>query len=738
MATLAEALALAVDHHAAGRTAEAEALYRRILDAVPGQADALHLLGVLLAQTGRSDEALVRLDAAVAASPAAVAIRTNRAKVLDALGRSAAAGRDWQAVLAAEPGNTEAAERLGRALREHADRAFDAGAFDAAATLYRRVLALAPSDLTALFDSAMAALNRGLPTEAARLAGSAGRIDPALLRAALVEAEGWRAAGRATLAARAYRRAVALQPADASLRMALALILHEMADARAEPAYRAVLSLEPADAAAWTNLSIARRTAHDPKGAVTTARRAAIVEPRDVGARVNLGAALLAAEDPRGAVAVSRAGLALDPATAELLLNLGSALDARHAAHDAARALRRALRLRPGDVGALAQLGRVGERIGPAADALRLIRRALATVPADAEGWAAAGRAALTLGDAHAADCAARRALRLVPDLPSARLLSGAVAEADGEEVAALAAYDRVIERTPGLATAFTRRALLILRRTGAAMPRRLPSGGRRRLTMTTLGQAGRFGNQLLQYATARLWAERQGLELETPDWIGRWLYGCDDPLPGPPLPALHEDDCDLLSILGGPTIGIGAGRDLVGYFCGDTTPLAPHRDRIRALFQPVGAAATHAAAAVSRLRERGCTVVAVHLRRGDFGGGRFWIAPEAWYLEWLDAVWPRLDRPVLCIATDAPALVQRFATYNPLQAGDLAPPVPGAEFFIDHSVLASADVVAVSNSSFSVTAAMLNPALQAAVRPDRAAGRLVPFDPWNGPVLLD
>lgn len=58
MATVEEALLLAVDHHTAGRIAEAETLYGRILDAVPDQPDALHLLGVLSAQSGYPDRAI--------------------------------------------------------------------------------------------------------------------------------------------------------------------------------------------------------------------------------------------------------------------------------------------------------------------------------------------------------------------------------------------------------------------------------------------------------------------------------------------------------------------------------------------------------------------------------------------------------------------------------------------------------------------------------------------------------
>ena len=53
MATISEALMMAVVHHTAGRLQAAEQIYRQILAVEPDQADAWHLLGVVAAHTGR-------------------------------------------------------------------------------------------------------------------------------------------------------------------------------------------------------------------------------------------------------------------------------------------------------------------------------------------------------------------------------------------------------------------------------------------------------------------------------------------------------------------------------------------------------------------------------------------------------------------------------------------------------------------------------------------------------------
>ena len=139
----------------------------------------------------------------------------------------------------------------------------------------------------------------------------------------------------------------------------------------------------------------------------------------------------------------------------------------------------------------------------------------------------------------------------------------------------------------------------------------------------------------------------------------------------------------------------------------------------------------------MAKIAAKGKTLVAIHLRRGDFGYGQFWIAPETWYLEWLAKHWPQLDQPVLYIASDDPAIHRQFATYSPMTAADLDPPQAGAEFYDDFHVLTQADHVAISNSSFSFVAGMLNRRAKNFLRPDLAAQQLVAYDPWNADVLL-
>lgn len=303
-----------------------------------------------------------------------------------------------------------------------------------------------------------------------------------------------------------------------------------------------------------------------------------------------------------------------------------------------------------------------------------------------------------------------------------------------GQTEAAIALAERAATINPGHAAPFTIATILKLRRHFGSPPPAQPPNGRPPVSMTSLGLNGRFGNQLLQYGFLKLYAQRHGLCAQTPDWVGRDLFGCDDPFPAQPLSHLDEAQTDLIASLTG-TGPVYADRDLSGYFCGPTARWQAWRDDFRALFRPRQAIAAALAPLQAQVEARGRTLVAIHLRRGDFGSGRFWIASSAWYRDWLARLWPGLDRPVLYIASDDPAAVAEFADYTPLDAQQLG--AGALDFYCDHWLLSRARHLAVSNSSFSVTAAMLNIAAESLVRPDPGPQGLRPFDPWAEAVLL-
>ena len=312
---------------------------------------------------------------------------------------------------------------------------------------------------------------------------------------------------------------------------------------------------------------------------------------------------------------------------------------------------------------------------------------------------------------------------------------------ASGNEPEALAHYERAMKLNPGHALACTRADTLRFRKTWGPMPTPLPRHHYAPcLQMSTLGANGRFGNQLFQYAFARRYAETHGLELAVSDWIGRDLFELYDALPDSLLPTVGENTLqpDAFTLMADPVPSPQLmDRDLNGYFMPHTSKWCPHNDAFRSWFQPGTRIKPGLDGIVARLRSNGRTLVALHLRRGDFGYSDFWVAPNSWYLRALDVIWPTLDQPVLYIATDDPATRQAFSRFNPIKADPQSFSLAVPDYFIDHYILSKADLLMISNSTFSFTAAMLNKGAQATFRPDPATQSMVAFSPWNAPVGL-
>src|SRR5262249_35934374 len=98
----------AVALHQAGRLAEAEPLYRKVLEAQPRHFDSLHLLGVIHYQRGDLRQAVCQIDAALQINPAVAAAHNNRGNALKDLGQPDAALASYDRAIALKPDYAEA------------------------------------------------------------------------------------------------------------------------------------------------------------------------------------------------------------------------------------------------------------------------------------------------------------------------------------------------------------------------------------------------------------------------------------------------------------------------------------------------------------------------------------------------------------------------------------------------------------------------------------------------------
>ncbi len=143
-ARLQEAITL----HQQGRLADAERVYRQILQQNPNHSDALHLLGMAALQSGQLERGVRLLDKAIRITPDAAPAYSNRGVALRDLGRLSEAVQSYDRAIALEPDFAEAYNNRGVALG-------DLGRFGEALASYDRAIALKP-------DYVQAHNNRGI------------------------------------------------------------------------------------------------------------------------------------------------------------------------------------------------------------------------------------------------------------------------------------------------------------------------------------------------------------------------------------------------------------------------------------------------------------------------------------------------------------------------------------------------------------------------------------------------
>jgi len=316
---------------------------------------------------------------------------------------------------------------------------------------------------------------------------------------------------------------------------------------------------------------------------------------------------------------------------------------------------------------------------------------------------------------------------------------------ATGHRMRSLEMYSEIEFSHPGNAYPVTQRAILLL---NESFPfRNTRPGvrpGRATLQMSTLGHNGRFGNQINQYAFLRICARSQGLSLQTPNWVGRYLFDLrDDPI-NEPRPVVRETEIDGPAALSGISPAAGkVGRlnevDVWGYFTLAGVVLRAYKSEFQHIFQPAPWIRSFTDDIIKGLENRSRTVIAVHVRRGDMvTNPDFWVAPVDWYLTHLTRIWEESDKPILYVATDEPSVKHAFKRFGALVDRDVSDPIPGAEFFTDWFVLSRAHHLCISNSTFSFTASMMNMTCVDFFRPSRARGALVRYDPWMAEQLIE
>ena len=250
MPTIIEDLALAVDHHQAGRFQAAAQLYRQVLQADPCQADAWYFLGVAHGQLGEPREGADCIRRALAFRPDWPEARANLANALREQGELDEAANCCRLALEQQPDHAGALNILGLICQEQ-------GRLDEAVACFRRSIQSKP-DVAVVYDNLGAALReQGHLAEAETWCRRSVDLDPNNAQAFNHLGEALLHQGRFAEAGACFQHALALKPDYANAHCNLAIIVAELGRLdEAAGYYRRALELQPGMVAAHWNQAL--------------------------------------------------------------------------------------------------------------------------------------------------------------------------------------------------------------------------------------------------------------------------------------------------------------------------------------------------------------------------------------------------------------------------------------------------------------------------------------------------
>ncbi|MBF0588085.1 MAG: tetratricopeptide repeat protein [Magnetococcales bacterium] len=248
--TIPQAMELATGHHATGQLAEAEKIYRLILQAEPNHPQALHLLGMLAHQVGQNQQAVGLLTQATRLNPNDPGMVCDLGTVLGALGQPDAACTAFQRSLAIQPDNAIAHYNLGNLHHR-------SGQLDEAAAAFQQTIAIQPDLVEAHTNLGNVLRDQGQLEASRRAYQQAIAIRPDYFEAHSNLGNVLRDLGLLDASITAYRQALTIQPDVAEIHNNLGNSMTGIARLdEAANCYQKALEIDPNMAVAHSNLLI--------------------------------------------------------------------------------------------------------------------------------------------------------------------------------------------------------------------------------------------------------------------------------------------------------------------------------------------------------------------------------------------------------------------------------------------------------------------------------------------------
>jgi tetratricopeptide (TPR) repeat protein len=314
-ASVASCLDLGIAHLQAGRTADAEACFRQVLEKFPTHPDALHLLGfvAIAAQRDAAGVELIRQ-----------AIRHNRNNpdYYAHLGAGYSNLGQLEEALESYTGALNLRSNLPAVLYSRANVLTRLNRLKEALADYERACSLKPDYVDAVNAAGMILHKLGRHAEAEAKFLHALRLHPQHLLTLILRGALMRDLKRFDEAVSSLTAAIALKgdvPEALHERGLVFIAVGKFADAIAD--FERAVSLKPDFAEAYSDLGCALTKARQLETAVENFRKTLEIDPRHVAALNNLGSVLVDLDRPQEALGYFDRAIALDPGYAEAHLN---------------------------------------------------------------------------------------------------------------------------------------------------------------------------------------------------------------------------------------------------------------------------------------------------------------------------------------------------------------------------------------------------------------------------------
>ena len=327
--------------HQQGQLAQAKQIYEQVLAKHPSHFDALHLSGVIAAQSKNPTLALELIGKAIEINPKSPEAYSNRGAALNALKRLEEAIDSYDKAIAIKPDYAEAYSNRGVTLKE-------LNRFEDAIASYDRAIAIKP-------DSADAYLKRGSALKELK------RVEEALasydrsIAIKLNNAEAHFNRGvllqdlkRLEEALDSYDKAIAIKPDYADAYLNRGLVLKKLK--RVEEAlacYDRTIAIKPDYAEAYSNRGLALQELKLLEEALASYDRAIEIKPDYAGAYLNRGLALQELKSLEEALASYDRAIAIKSDYADAYSNRGAVLQELKRLEEALASFDRAIAIKP-------------------------------------------------------------------------------------------------------------------------------------------------------------------------------------------------------------------------------------------------------------------------------------------------------------------------------------------------------------------------------------------------------